>query len=147
MQSTIFLLLAFVMGGITSVYLPMNGVFAKYVNSALLANISFYFLAAITSVFLFSITGNFAAVTRLPRVPGYLYLSGIASAFLILGSTSLIPKLGAGPFFVLFVTGQIIMALVISHFGLLASPQDPMTLKKLIGVAFLITGVLFTTWR
>ncbi|KAM3099263.1 DMT family transporter [Phormidesmis sp. 146-12] len=142
MQSLLFWLIAFVMGVITSIYLPMNGVVARYVGSALLANIPFYLLGTITTLFLFSSTGNFSAVTRFQDVPSYLYLSGFISAFLVFGSTFLIPRLGAGPFFVLFVAGQIIMALLVSHFGLLASPQDPITLKKGLGALLLIVGVV-----
>lgn len=130
------------MGVMTSIYLPMNGVVARYVGSALLANISFYLLGTITTLFLFSFTGNFSAVTRFRDVPSYLYLSGFISAFLLFGSTFLIPRLGAGQFFVLFVAGQIIMALMVSHFGLLASPQDPITLKKGLGTLLLIVGVV-----
>jgi transporter family-2 protein len=145
MQSLLFWLTAFVMGLITSVYLPMNGAVARYVGSALLANIPFYLLGSITTILLFSLTGNFGAATRLRDVPSYLYLSGFISAFLVLGSTFLIPRLGAGRFFVLFVAGQIMMALVVSHFGLLASPQDPITLKKVAGVALLMIGVILAT--
>jgi transporter family-2 protein len=144
-QSLLFWLLAFVMGVITSVYLPMNGVVARFVGSALLANIPFYLLGTVTTVFLFSFTGNFGAISRLREVPHYLYLSGFISAFLVLGSTFLIPRLGAGRFFVLFVAGQIMMALVVSHFGLLASPQDPITLKKVLGTIVLIVGVVLAT--
>jgi len=145
MQSLLFWLIAFVMGVITSVYLPMNGVVARYVGSALLANIPFYLLGAITTLLLYSLTGNFSAVSRFREVPSYLYLSGFISAFLVFGSTFLIPRLGAGRFFVLFVTGQILMALAVSHFGLLDSPQDPITLKKLFGAILLLIGVALAT--
>lgn len=145
MQSLLFWLIAFVMGVITSVYLPMNGVVAKYLGSALLANIPFYLLGAMTTVLLFSFTGNYGAISRLREVPSYLYLSGFISAFLVFGSTFLIPRLGAGRFFVLFVAGQILMALAVSHFGLLASPQDPITLKKAFGAVILLIGVMLAT--
>ncbi|WP_201323864.1 DMT family transporter [Pseudanabaena sp. lw0831] len=145
MQSLLFWLIAFVMGVITSVYLPMNGVVARYVGSALLANIPFYLLGAITTLLLYSLTGNFSAVSRFREVPSYLYLSGFISAFLVFGSTFLIPRLGAGRFFVLFVAGQILMALAVSHFGLLDSPQDPITLKKVFGAILLLIGVVLAT--
>jgi len=143
--SLLFWLVAFAMGMITSIYLPMNGVVARYVGSALLANIPFYLLGTITTLFLFSLTGNLGAIAQFRTVPKYLYLSGFISAFLILGSTFLIPKLGAGRFFVLFVAGQVLMALIVSHFGLLASPQEPITLKKGLGTLLLVIGVFLAT--
>ena len=145
MQSILFWLAAFVMGGLMSVYLPMNGVIGRYVGSALLANIPFYLVGALTTILLFSVTGNVGAVSRLREVPSYLYLTGVISAFMIFGSTFLIPKLGAGRFFVLFVAGQILMALTVSHFGLLDSPQDSITLKKSLGSLLLLIGVALVT--
>lgn len=142
MQSLLFWLIAFAMGVMTSIYLPINGVVARCVGLALLANVPFYLLGTITTLFLFSFTGNFSTVARFRDVPSYLYLSGFISAFLVFGSTFLIPRLGAGKFFVLFVAGQIIMALMVSHFGLLASPQVPITLKKGLGALLLIVGVV-----
>ena len=142
MPALLFWLIALVMGGMTAIYLPMNGVVARYLGSALLANIPFYLLGTITTLLLFTLTGDFSAVTRFQDVPSDLDLSGFVSAFLVFGSTFLISRLGAGPFFVLFVAGQIIMALLVSHFGLLASPQDPITLKKGLGALLLLVGVV-----
>lgn len=42
MQSLLFWLIAFAMGVMTSIYLSMNGVVARYVGSALLTNIQFF---------------------------------------------------------------------------------------------------------
>jgi bacterial/archaeal transporter family-2 protein len=145
MQSLLFWAIAFLMGVVTAIYLPMNGVVAKHVGSALLANIPFYLLGTLTTLLLASATGNFSAVARFREVPSYLYLSGVISAFLVFGSSFLLPRLGAGRFFVLFVAGQILMALVVSHFGLLASPKDPISLKKTIGAVLLIVGVTLAT--
>jgi bacterial/archaeal transporter family-2 protein len=145
MQSLLFWAIAFLMGVVTAIYLPMNGVVAKHVGSALLANIPFYLLGTLTTLLLASATGNFSAVARFREVPSYLYLSGVISAFLVFGSSFLLPRLGAGRFFVLFVAGQILMALVVSHFGLLGSPKDPISLKKTIGAVLLIVGVTLAT--
>ena len=64
---------------------------------------------------------------------------------MVLGTTFLIPKLGARRFFILTITGQILMAIIVSHFGALESPKDPITLKKLFGAALIIVGAAFST--
>jgi bacterial/archaeal transporter family-2 protein len=43
------------------------------------------------------------------------------------------------------VAGQILIALAVSHFGLLDSPQDPITLKKAFGSILLLIGVALAT--
>jgi uncharacterized membrane protein YdcZ (DUF606 family) len=37
------------------------------------------------------------------------------------------------------------MAIIVSHFGILESSRDLMTLKKYFGAALVIAGVFFTT--
>jgi transporter family-2 protein len=78
-------------------------------------------------------------------VPKYLYLAGFISAFMIIGTTIIIPRIGARKFFILLLSGQILMALVVSHLGILESPEDPVTLKKLIGAALVVTGAALST--
>ncbi len=54
--------------------------------------------------------------------------------------TFLIPHLGARRFFILGVAGQILMAVLVSHFGILESPRDAVTIKKLIGAFLVVFG-------
>ena len=80
-------------------------------------------------------------------MPVYLHVAGIISAFFIVGTTVLVPRVGARTFFILLVSGQILMAIVISHFGLLESPQDPVTAKKIVGAIFVIAGAALSAAR
>jgi transporter family-2 protein len=84
-------------------------------------------------------------MSRLRDVPGYLYLSGFLSAFMIIGTTFLIPQLGARRFFILLISGQVLMAIVVSHFGMLESPRDAITISKLIGAGLVVAGVFLST--
>jgi bacterial/archaeal transporter family-2 protein len=40
----------------------------------------------------------------------------------------------------MFIGGQIIMAMIIGHFGVLESPKDPISLRKFVGAALLALG-------
>lgn len=143
MGNSVLLVMAFFMGVSTSIYLPMNSVIARYVGSVVLANVPFYVCGALATLGLCAATGHTQFV-RFQDVPPWLYLSGVCSAVMVLGSTVLVPRLGAGNFFVLFVAGQIVTGLLISHFGLLASPQTPLTGTKLLGLALVIGGAVLT---
>lgn len=59
---------------------------------------------------------------------------------MILGTTFLIPRIGARKFFVLVIAGQLIMAMIMSQYGLLESPRDPITMKKLLGALLVWAG-------
>lgn len=119
----------------------MNSSVAKHLGSPLTASISFYLVALVTSVLLFAIFGEFETIYNIGDVPPYLYLTGFISAFVVLNITFLIPILGARQLVVLSISAQIIMAMIVSHFGILESPDDPINTRKLVGAALLVIGV------
>lgn len=145
MQTSVYITAAFVMGMIMSVYLPMNSSVSRHLGSPVTANMTFFLVAFLTSLLIFLFSGDFTTLKRITAVPAYLYLTGFVSAFIILGTTFMIPNIGARRFFILLVAGQIVMAIVISHFGVLESPRDPVTLKKLLGAGLVIAGAVVST--
>ena len=66
---------------------------------------------------------------RFGDVPVWMYMSGVMSGLMILGSAFLIPQIGSGPFFVLFVAGQIVTGVVIGHLGWFRLTPDAATLR------------------
>jgi transporter family-2 protein len=146
MQNTLYIVLAFSMGLIMSIYLPMNSSVAKYIGSSITANVTFFAVALLTSVFIFFLSGQFNTINHLKDVPAVLYLTGFISAFVVLGTTFLIPHIGARKFFILLITGQIVMAIVVSHFGLLESAKDPINVRKMIGAVLVLAGAIFSTY-
>jgi transporter family-2 protein len=141
------LILAVVLGAAISIYMPMNGAIAKYAGSPIVANVLFYFVGLLTSLVLLGIFGDFRAILKLKNLPPFLLITGVMSALMVLGTIFLLPKLGAGKLFLLQIVGQIGMAMLVSHFGLLESPQDPITVQKIIGAAFLVVGAIITVVR
>ena len=139
-----FLIIAFLMGVILSTYLPMNSAASRYLGSSIAASFSFFIVATTTSLCILLFSGQYQCLTKLKSVPVYLHIAGIISAFFIVGTTFLVPRIGARTFFVLLVSGQILMAIAISHFGLLESPQDPVTIKKLAGAMLVIGGAILS---
>ena len=145
MSTGLYTLLALFIGAIISIYFPMNSAVSRHMGSPLTANISFFVVALLTSIFLFAIWGDAKTLNNIKQVPSYLFLTGFISAFIVLGTTFLIPQLGARKFFILTIAGQIVMAMIISHFGILESPEDPISMKKLIGASIVIIGAFIST--
>ena len=146
MQTTIYIILAFAMGLTMSIYLPMNSSVAKHIGSSITANVIFFTVALLTSILILCVSGRLYTINYLNSVPAYLYLAGFVSAFVVLGTTFLIPHIGARKFFILLIAGQILMAIIVSHFGLLESPKDPVNMKKMIGAILVLTGAIFSTY-
>ncbi len=84
MQTTLYIVLAFAMGLIMSIYLPMNSSVTKYVGSSIAANVIFFIVALLTSTLIFLLSGRWDTINHLKDVPAFLYLAGFVSAFVVL---------------------------------------------------------------
>ena len=142
MQTSIYIFFALLIGAISAIYLPMNSSVSRYLGSPLTANISFYIVALVTSLVLFAFLGDFNTLNNIKSVPPYLYLTGFVSAFIVLAITFLIPILGARKLVILSIAGQLIMAMIVSHFGVLESPRRPDHVEENCRCVFIDSGRL-----
>ena len=60
----------------------------------------------------------------------------------VASGTFLMPRLGAVNVFVITVFVQTLVRVVISHYGWLASPVDPISAPKLVGAAMVALGAI-----
>jgi bacterial/archaeal transporter family-2 protein len=82
------------------------------------------------------------SAATISRVPLWAWSGGIFGAIFIGLSIITIPKLGGAAYIALLVTGQMIAALAVDHFGWLGVQERPIDLPRIIGVALLIGGVV-----
>ncbi|GAD59845.1 integral membrane protein [Brevundimonas abyssalis TAR-001] len=80
------------------------------------------------------------AATR--ALPPAAWLGGLYGAVFVVASAYAVPRLGVATTIVLMVAGQMMLSLILDHFGFMGVPKQPITLSRLAGVAMLIGGVL-----
>ena len=83
-----------------------------------------------------------ATARLIPAAPWWSWLGGAFGAVYVVAAIVLIPRLGAAPVVAGIVVGQMLGSLAFDHFALLGVTRHPITLPRLLGAAFLITGVL-----
>jgi len=74
-------------------------------------------------------------------VPWYVYLAGPLGIVIISSIGYAIPRIGLGSTLTLIVVTQLIVGVVLDHFGWLTMPR-PVDVQRLIGIAILFLG----TW-
>lgn len=142
------LVIAFAMGTAIAVYLPILSQTARLTGSNLLANVPFFLMGMVTSLgLMLGAGGRLADFGRLREVPLWMFLAGVVSAMMILGTNYLIPRIGPGTLFVLIVAGQIVTGTALSHFGWLGAPLDAVTLRKLAGICMVLAGAWVVSLR
>jgi len=80
------------------------------------------------------------SVASASRAPSIVWTGGFFGAVFIATSVFMIPRLGVATVVTLVVVGQLLSSLLFDQFGVLGTPQHPVTLVRLIGAACLIAG-------
>ena len=80
------------------------------------------------------------------RSSWWSWSGGLFGAVYIAISILLLPRLGAFAVIALIVVGQLVTSLVFDHFGVLNVPHHPISLTRLLGGAFLLTGAVLIRW-
>ena len=129
--------------------LPIQGAINAQLNADLGASTAvgaFSFLVA-TAAMALALAATVAAGGPRPRVeplrgvPWWGWLGGLCGATYVTAVFLLIPQIGAAPVVVLTVAGQQLASAAVDRYGLLRLPRRAIPVRRLAGVALLLTGV------
>jgi transporter family-2 protein len=87
-------------------------------------------------------TGGPRTLSALPGAPWHHYVGGLCGFAVIAMITLVFPRLGAAVALALMVLGQGTVALIIDHYGLWGMRTVPVTGGRMLGVGFIVLGVL-----
>jgi transporter family-2 protein len=133
------------LGVILAVHLAMNGKVGSVLNNARVGNALFWCIGAMGAIAI-GLTGwQSGALGPLKQVNPILLTAGVMGACLVFAIAWLIPQVGAGAVMITLLAGQVLGGLIMSHYGWLGSPVQPVTLTKIAGVAVMIGGVVMAT--
>ena len=138
-----FILLALAAGAMMPTQAATNNKMAMVVDSPILsAFISF----VVGTVALFAYVlisgvplGNLSAAKEAPAIA---WIGGLLGAFFVASAVTLVPRLGVAMTFSLIIAGQMLVTLVIDHFGLLGVPVKEVSLARVGGILLITAGVV-----
>jgi len=70
----------------------------------------------------------------------YLYLGGVLGIMILAAPILAIPHIGATPTLTAIVLGQLILALIVDHFGFMGFPRHSINWWRISGVVLLCAG-------
>ena len=144
MKAPLFLL-SVLLGVVLTVHLSMNGAVGAAINNARVGNMLFWVIGAVGAVMI-GLTGwQGGALAGLRSVNPVMLTAGLMGATLVFGIAWVIPQIGAGPFTMMLLLGQVVSAMLISHYGLLGSPVQPVAPINVVGALLLLGGAVLAT--
>ena len=137
-----YILLALLAGAMIPMQAGANNRMAEAVGNPLLASL-ISFSVGTMSVFVYVMAsgtpiGNLASAKDASMIA---WLGGVMGAFFVTATVLLVPKLGVAATFSLVIAGQMLLTIVIDHFGLLGVPVQPVSLGRVAAILLVIVGV------
>ena len=80
--------------------------------------------------------------SAMASTPWWAWTGGVLGGVFILLSIVLLPSLGSATLIALIVSGQMLAAIMLDHFGAFGLTQHPVNLSRLLGAALLVAGVI-----
>lgn len=143
----ILALIPVLMGSGLAMQTAVNAKLRSYVVSPYLASAISFTMGTVFLIILTLISGidPLISLSTFANNPWWIWLGGLLGVIGLTVNLLLFPKLGSVQTAVLPIFGQIIMGEVIDQFVLFGSPQSSLTLFKIIGLLFVVGGMLLTT--
>ncbi len=79
---------------------------------------------------------------RFAAAPWWAWAAGLGGAFYVSSQPFVLPRLGAALFTTLIITGQVVTAVALDHFGALGLPLHPAAPLRIFGAALIIAGMV-----
>ena len=134
--------LALVVGALIPLQAATNAALARALGSVAFASFTVFAVALVfVSACVVVARTPVPALGVLRSAPAYGYLGGLIVGSYVLAITFLAPRLGVGNAICFIVTGQILAAVAIDHFGLFGSMVQLLSWQRALGVLFMIAGL------
>ncbi|MCU1329933.1 MAG: hypothetical protein JWN34_5303 [Bryobacterales bacterium] len=134
------------LGIVLAVHLAMNGKVGSVINNPRVGNALFWCIGAIGAVAIGLSGWKQDALRPLSQVHPLLLTAGLIGACLVFAIAWIIPQVGAGPLMISMLAGQIFGGMILSHFGWLGSPVQPVSGMNVVGALVMMGGVFLATY-
>ena len=127
----------------TSVNTRLRGKVHTSYNASLVSfTVGFLFMLALCLI-----SGQRPALpfAQLAQAPFWIWMGGICGVCFLTGNIILLARIGSVQTVIFPVLGQILMGLMIDHFGLFYAAQAPLTFLRVIGALLVISGVVIVS--
>ena len=144
MSNTYFyLLIALLAGAMMPTQAGTNNKMAGVVGSPILAAFISFFVGTIALFAYALLSGEtLSSIAEAKNAPPIAWIGGLLGAFFVAAAVTLVPRLGVAMTFSLIIAGQMIVTLIIDHFGLLGVPVKEISLIRVGGILLITTGVV-----
>lgn len=140
--SWITLILIILAGGATALQAPTNARLMTAVGSPVNAAFVSFLVGTVALGLLALVMQARPDGAAMRAMPAWAWVGGLYGAIFVVAATWGVPRLGAALTITLMVAGQLLISVLLDHFGALGVPRQPINWGKFGGVVLVILGVV-----
>jgi len=140
--SLIAILVVVLAGGATALQAPTNAKLATAVASPVNAAVISFAVGTTVLGIVAALMQTRPDMAAARALPWYAWLGGVYGACFVVAAAWGVPRLGVAMTITLMVGGQLLLSLILDHFGALGVPRQPLNLGRIAGVGLVLAGVL-----
>jgi len=142
-NSYFFIVLAVVAGMMMPTQAAINSKLADEVNGPILAAFISFAVGTLALLVYILVTGiPLSNLAQLKNASLVSWTGGFLGAFFVASSVVLVPKLGVALTFGLLIAGQMLITLVLDHYGFFGIPVKEVNIQRVLGVGLIIGGTI-----
>ena len=139
----LYLLVCLVAGALMPLQAGVNAQLARWVGHPVVASLVSFAVGTLALL-------AYGAVLRpqlptpgsLAAAPWWVWGGGLLGAVFVTAAAAFAPRLGAATFISVTIAGQVLVSVLLDHFGAVGFAERPVTPLRLLGALLLVAGVL-----
>ena len=147
-MNPIYIIVAILAGVVFAIQPTINENVGRSLNHPIQASfVSFLVGTLLLLVINFALGLKFPSTDKLITVPWWLWLVGGAiGAFVVTAALTIQPKIGAGVWISCFIFGQLVMSIMLDHFGWLGLEIHSINPMRSLGAFLLAVGAILVAY-
>jgi transporter family-2 protein len=138
-----FIFLAILAGMAMPTQATVNSKLVGYVSNPIAAAFISFAVGTIALFVYMLLTGvPLSSLAASKDAPLIAWLGGFLGAFFVSVMVTVVPRIGVALAFSLAIGGQMLVTLLIDHFGWLGVPEKPINIYRAVGAALITVGVV-----
>lgn len=141
----VFILTAVIAGGLLPVQGLVNGQLGRALDNVVFATLISFFIGTLTLLIIFLFRSNWSFGNGLQGfrdIPPVLFIGGALGAAYVTAVAALVPKIGVANTMIALVLGQIILSLLLDHFGILGVEVREVGWSRILGAGLVVLGLV-----
>lgn len=147
LSSIVFILLAIFAGALVPLQAGSNAELGRTLGHPLWATLVSLLVSLLIIIpIILALRITLPAVNDLRLLPAWAWFGGIFGVIYLTSALLLLPRLGASNFMIGVIAGQLLISLMMDHYGWLNVPVKPINIGRMLGVVLVLLGVVTVQW-